>query len=799
MFRNLKIGVRLTLSFFLIAIISVSVIGFISYDKGKESLSVESFNRLTAVREMKATQIEDYFKEIRGQVISFSKDPTIVMAMREFKESFDNVDSDLNYSPDSLNAIKNNLVNYYNETYLPKLNQNLRIPANLEDELSKNTETIILQNLYISTNPNKVGEKLNLDFASDGSQYSKTHAKYHHFIRDFLEQFGYYDIFLIDDKTGRIVYTVYKEVDFGTSLTKGPFSFTNIARAYEASSESNNPDFVKIVDYEPYHPSYNAHAAFITSPIYDGPEKIGVLCFQMPIDKINNIMTNHERWADVGLGESGETYIVGEDYKLRNQSRFLIEDSTNYFKMIKKIGVPKETISRIRNLHITIGLQEVKTKGTIAALSGVTGSEIFADYRGVPVLSSYKPLNIQDMNWVIMSEIDEAEAFSPIYKLKTYIIIVFAVLMVLIIFTSWMMSRRMTKPLKHLTGGAKQLAKGNLNAVIEVKGKDEIGILAMSFRKMQISINNLIDELKDINQNLENKVKERTIQIEQQKDMLEEKNKEIIDSINYAKRIQNAILPTDKIVKEYLKESFVLYKPKDIVAGDFYWMETISSPQRENMVLFAAADCTGHGVPGAMVSVVCHNALNRTVREYGLTDPGEILTKTREIVVEEFEKSDEGVKDGMDIALCSLTDNTLQYAGAHNPLWVVRDCHKELIDVSGNSQMSTFQLTEEEGPCLIEIKANKQPIGKFDNPEPYTTHTFELEKGDVIYIFTDGYVDQFGGERGKKFKTKVFRELLLEIHKKTMSEQKKLIEKAFEKWKGNLEQVDDVCVIGVKI
>ncbi|MFT7611934.1 MAG: serine phosphatase RsbU (regulator of sigma subunit) [Parvicellaceae bacterium] len=274
-------------------------------------------------------------------------------------------------------------------------------------------------------------------------------------------------------------------------------------------------------------------------------------------------------------------------------------------------------------------------------------------------------------------------------------------------------------------------------------------------------------------------IKKEKEEVEKQKEQVEEAHKEITDSIQYAKRIQSAILPPLKIVKEYLPESFILYKPKDVVAGDFYWMESVvSTPlnqQSETMVLFAAADCTGHGVPGAMVSVVCNNGLNRSVREHGLTDPGQILDKTREIVISEFEKSEEDVKDGMDIALCSLEGNTLKYAGAHNPLWIIRNGE------------------------VLETKANKQPIGQFDKPQPYITHTFELQKGDRIYIFSDGYVDQFGGEKGKKFKTKAFRELLLSIQEKPMEEQSLIIDKAFENWKGNLEQIDDVCIIGVSV
>lgn len=250
------------------------------------------------------------------------------------------------------------------------------------------------------------------------------------------------------------------------------------------------------------------------------------------------------------------------------------------------------------------------------------------------------------------------------------------------------------------------------------------------------------------------KFKKEIVRRKKAEDTIKHQFGEIQDSIRYAYRIQSAILPPNKLVKEYLQSSFILYKPKDIVAGDFYWLE----PTKDG-VLFAAADCTGHGVPGAMVSVVCNNGLNRSVREHGLTDPGQILDKTREIVISEFEKSEEEVKDGMDIALCSLQGNTLKYAGAHNPLWIIQKDAQE----------------------VEEIKANKQPIGKFDEPLPYTTHTVELNEGDSFYIFSDGYADQFGGEKGKKLKAKNFKSLLLSIQNETMEKQRELIDEAFEK------------------
>lgn len=260
--------------------------------------------------------------------------------------------------------------------------------------------------------------------------------------------------------------------------------------------------------------------------------------------------------------------------------------------------------------------------------------------------------------------------------------------------------------------------------------------------------------------------------IEEQKELVDEKNQEITDSITYAKRIQEAILPPSIEMNKHLKDGFVYYKPKAIIAGDFYWLETVG-----DVVLYAAADCTGHGVPGAMVSVVCHNALNRAVREYKLTDPALILNKVRELVIETFEKSDQEVKDGMDIALCALNfkTNKMQFAGANNPVYIVRDND------------------------VLETKGDKQSIGRFAGNDPYNSHKIELEKGDTIYIFTDGYPDQFGGVKGKKLKYKPFKELLLSVSQKSADQQHQLIDEAFENWKGNLDQVDDVCVIGVRI
>lgn len=269
-------------------------------------------------------------------------------------------------------------------------------------------------------------------------------------------------------------------------------------------------------------------------------------------------------------------------------------------------------------------------------------------------------------------------------------------------------------------------------------------------------------------------VKKQKIVIEEKNRQVEEKNHEILDSINYAKRIQTAILPSNQLRERILPEHFVLYEPKDIVAGDFYWLE-----ETKDSIIFAVADCTGHGVPGAMMSVVCHNALNRSVKEFGLRKPGEILDKTREIIVEELSKNHQDVSDGMDISLCTWNKSTneITWAGANNPLWIWKKESQE----------------------IVEIKPNKQPIGKHFDMQPFTTHSVALEKGDRIYLITDGYADQFGGPESKKFKAKNLKNLLVQISHEKVNRQIDILRSTFFQWKGNLEQIDDVCIMGIEI
>jgi len=333
---------------------------------------------------------------------------------------------------------------------------------------------------------------------------------------------------------------------------------------------------------------------------------------------------------------------------------------------------------------------------------------------------------------------------------------------------------KLVEALHSTTEFANQIGRGNFESFYEpLSSEDQLGNSLLTMRTA----------LHENEQILERKVIARTEEVVRQKQEIEVKSRElevlykhVTDSIRYAKRIQESILPPESITRKLLPDSFVLFKPKDIVSGDFYWIS-----EKDGKIIFSAIDCTGHGVPGAFMSLVGYNLIKEIIDAMPVLSPAKILDELSAGVrktLHQFDKS--SAKDGMDIALCvlDLKKMELQYAGAFNPLYLVR-----------NNNMQ-------------EIKADKLLIGfsySDDHEQTYTNHTVQLQKGDTIYISSDGYPDQFGGPKGRKFMVTTFRQLLLDVHNQPVDAQKKALDDRFEEWKGAHDQVDDICVMGVKV
>jgi len=487
--NKLTIGITLLT---LISTFSACIsIGWLASQSSTEVLEAEATKQLIAARETSKSRIEQYFEQINKQILSFANDRMIIAAMSDFKTSTAVLDND--FSDVQIQDMRNQLQKYYSEEFATEYRkQNTNQSIDSDDLLNKLDDSAVkLQYLYIQSNTNPLGNKHQLNDANDGSDYSKTHTIYHPHIKYFLEKFGYYDIFLVDPESGRVIYSVYKELDYATSLKNGAYADTGLGRAFQRANQLTNRETV-LDDFASYTPSYEAPASFIATPIFEQGKKTGILIFQMPIAEINQIMTNKQQWKSTGMGDSGETYIVGSDYKARSVSRFLIEDKVNYISNLEKSGVPKDIINNISAKDTNIGFQEIQTEGVKLALSGQTGVATFPDYRGVPVLSAYAPLNIKGVKWSILAEIDQSEAFAPAVALNDKIIwtalsvIIFMVIIAVV--AGFVFSSFISKPIKRFGDSIAEIVKDgkiNLTTRLDESSNDE-------FAKLAVQINHLL-------------------------------------------------------------------------------------------------------------------------------------------------------------------------------------------------------------------------------------------------------------------------------------------------------------------
>lgn len=449
------------------------------------------FRGLEGLKMSKKEEIESYFKSIRDQVIEQSKNPTTIDATKSFNNSV----NELNKNSDILNENNNflkSLEDYYSSDFKDKYYETVkRNPA--EDLIPKSKTGIYLQSKYIVLNPNPLGSKDQLDSYSDDN-YSKAHRKFHPYYRSFLKRFGYYDIFLVNND-GDIIYSVFKEIDFATNIKHGKYSETGIVKVFSQAVESNDPNFAVIVDYERYLPSYDAPASFIASPIFDNGKKIGVIIFQMPVDRINDVMTSNRNWDENGYGKSGESYIVAKDKTLRSNSRFLIEDPKNYYKSLEQSN-NGSNLSSIKNYQSSILFQKADTEPVKKALAGENSYAIVKDYRDVEVLSSFVKLNIEGLDWVLLVEIDRDEAFSGVnFLLNSFLIIglVLIVISLLLAFsTGSVIYKSINKFSKMINNISQDLREGKLNSRIDEES------VSIDFKEQARGINELVEIIEEL-------------------------------------------------------------------------------------------------------------------------------------------------------------------------------------------------------------------------------------------------------------------------------------------------------------
>jgi len=499
----MKIANKIIIASVLLSAIGIitagSLVGWQASSIASKALEKRAFEQLIAIREIQKSQIEEYFKTIRHEIISLSSDLMVSDMIQQMSQPF--------FDFDKQTSKRNNesLKQYYTSKF--DVEYKTQNPSSSENSSEKftvlNQNSKSIQHAYISGNEYELGNKNKLNYSDDNTQYSQLHKKYHSHLNQYLEAFGFYDIFLVEPNTGYVIYSVFKELDYATSLITGPYKNSGLAKAYNKANQSNDPHDSFLIDFEPYYPSYHAAAAFMSSPIFsDDGEKLGVLIFQMPIDKINTLMTYGKQWKKVGLGESGETYLIGEDYLLRSQSRFLYDDPKSYQQALIKSGINENIIKKIMASGSAIGLQPVKSEGAVSGISGDTGIKTIKDYRNIEVLSAYGPLKIDGVKWAVLSEIDVSEAMKDKDEmLKSIWFIMTGIMLVLIPLTllaGFKVGKGISNPINEFIDQVNHISEDkDLTARVNYQGNDELFSLANSF-------NHLLNELQEILHCVEN-------------------------------------------------------------------------------------------------------------------------------------------------------------------------------------------------------------------------------------------------------------------------------------------------------
>jgi methyl-accepting chemotaxis protein len=476
----MKLSTKLTLILILSAVIPCLIIGISTLWMSTSALSENTFNHLISVRDARATTVKRHFEFAASQVITFSKNNLIIEALDEMSSSFYEIAEANSFSAEDLSSLRDELASYYNrdfnEVYQERNNGR---NAPLGKILDISDAAMVGQGLYIARNPNPLGTKEAMDAAADASEYSQHHARVHPYARTFLREFGYYDIFLLDTN-GVIVYSVYKELDFGTSLLSGPYADTNFAEAFrEGMALGRRGEFSTVdhVDYATYTPSYEAPASFVSSPVEKDGECIGVVIMQMPIDPVNEIMFKRE-----GMGETGECYLVGQDKLMRSDS-FL--DSVN-----------RTVDASFRNP----AKGRVETKASEEALAGRKGAEIIKDYNGNRVLSSYAPIIIHGLKWAVICEIDQAEAFAANNGIRNASLGLILIVIIVTFFVARFLSSNIMRPIGNEPSVVNEfmatVAEGDLAKEIELKPNDTVSIL-FHLREMVSKLRGGISDIAD--------------------------------------------------------------------------------------------------------------------------------------------------------------------------------------------------------------------------------------------------------------------------------------------------------------
>jgi methyl-accepting chemotaxis protein len=464
--------------------------------------------QLSSLRQVKSQQIQDYFENYSRLMLQTASTPATVDAAKALTASFAPLKT---RSEKNLPALKTELKSYYAGPFAQEYNKRTGAApekiADLVDRLPD--ETVVAQHLYISSNPKQLGKKGELDQRDDGSEYSKAHGAFHPTARSLVEKFGLYDFFLVDPSTGYVVYTYFKEIDFGTSLVDGPYSKTPLGEAFQAVRKASKADQVWLTDFATYFPSYEDQATFMSVPIFEGTKIIAVAIVQVPIDQINQLMSFNKQWEASGLGKTGESYLVGSDSSPRSIARGMAEKPEAFVNSLKNL-LPEPALKAIAASKSDIGLRKLESEGIKQSLAGTTGSQTYENYAKQEVIGSFAPVQLLNQKFGLLVESGKEEAFATLTADLYKTLFAALGLLVLVAATAVYFARKIstsvTEPLNVLQGTVLKLQNGDFNARTGLVTTDEFGTLGKQFDKLLDERLSSLQEASMENERLNNSV-----------------------------------------------------------------------------------------------------------------------------------------------------------------------------------------------------------------------------------------------------------------------------------------------------
>ncbi len=479
--NGLSLQSILLIMLLLVSITSNVVVGILGYINGNESLRSAAIERVVEVRDSRAREIVRLFETIENSLLVHARGESIRGASAAFNAAFRELE-EAELTPEQ----ESKLDAYYQDVFGPELSEAIGEPVDVAPFIPTTAAARYLSVNYTAAAAD-FDEAIAIDDAGDGSEWSSVHANYHDYFRRLTELLDYQDILLIDTE-GNVVYSAYKGVDLGTNLLAGPYKITNLAEAYSATMAGQLLDSVTFTDFQTYRPSLDQPAAWAVSLISDGGVVTGAVAVEMPIDRIADVMTGDGNWEGSGLGQSGETYLVGRDQLMRSPSRDLIENPELYAKQAEAMGMSDSTLEQVVSSGDTLLLQPVRTTAVDEALLGGTGTVIAPGYLGGQTIAAYAPLDAHDLGWVIVAEVDADEAFAPVTSFTNNLIISSAIIVLFVSLLSLVIAQFLVRPLRRLRVAAERIAAGDTDIEVDAGSTEELAAVATAFNDMSRSL-----------------------------------------------------------------------------------------------------------------------------------------------------------------------------------------------------------------------------------------------------------------------------------------------------------------------